>query len=164
MFDFIYNIDIWAALFFIIGFLLVILEIFNPGFGVPGALGAIFLVIGVVVTMESLIDAIIMIVIILAVLALAFVLAIYSAKKGFLSKTIVLTDSLNEEGGFQGTEDLKVFLGKEGTTLTALRPAGTAEFNGTRLDVVSEFGYIEKDTKVKVIDVEGRRVVVEKIK
>jgi membrane-bound ClpP family serine protease len=142
LFDFIYNIDIWAALFFIIGFLLVILEIFNPGFGVPGALGAIFLVIGVVVTMESLIDAIIMIVIILA----------------------VLTDSLNEEGGFQGTEDLKVFLGKEGTTLTALRPAGTAEFNGTRLDVVSEFGYIEKDTKVKVIDVEGRRVVVEKIK
>lgn len=164
MFDFIYNIDIWAALFFILGFILVIFEIFNPGFGLPGALGAILLVIGVVVTMNSFMDAIIMILIILAVLTLAFILAIYSFKKGILSKAIVLTDSLNEESGFQGTEDLKAFVGKEGIALTALRPAGTAEFNGTRLDVVSESEYIEKDSKVKIIDVEGRRVVVRKAK
>ncbi|HPD01224.1 MAG TPA: NfeD family protein [Acetivibrio sp.] len=164
MFDFIYNIDIWIALFFIIGFLLVIIEIFNPGFGIPGALGAIFLVIGVVLTMDTILDAIIMIVAILIVLAVAFFLAIYSVKKGLLSRTIVLTDSLDKESGFQGTEDLKAFLGKEGIALTALRPAGTAEFNGTRVDVVSEFDYIEKDSKVKVIDVEGRRVVVRKIK
>jgi len=75
-----------------------------------------------------------------------------------------LTDSLNEESGFQGTEDLKAFIGKEGKALTALRPAGTAEFNGTRLDVISESEYIEKDSKVKIIDVEGRRVVVRKAK
>jgi len=86
MFDFIYNIDIWAALFFILGFILVIFEIFNPGFGLPGALGTILLVIGVVVTMNSFMDAIIMILIILAVLTLAFILAIYSFKKGILSK------------------------------------------------------------------------------
>jgi membrane-bound ClpP family serine protease len=164
MFEFVYNIDIWAALFFIIGFLLVIIEMFNPGFGVPGALGAIFLVIGVVVTMETILDAIIMIAIILMVLALAFFLAIYSAKKGLLSKTIVLTDSLNNESGFLGTEDLKAFLGKEGIALTALRPAGTADFGGTKLDVVSEFDLIDKDSKIKVIDVEGRRIVVRKIK
>ncbi|WP_279379072.1 hypothetical protein [Acetivibrio straminisolvens] len=43
MFDFIYNIDIWAALLFILGFTFVIIEMFFPGFGLPGIMGLIFL-------------------------------------------------------------------------------------------------------------------------
>lgn len=50
--------------------------------------------------------------------------------------------------------------GKDGVILAACRPSGVAEIEGNRFDVVAESGYIEKDTKVKVIEVEGNRIVV----
>lgn len=47
-----------------------------------------------------------------------------------------------------------------GTTLTALRPSGVAKLNGQRVDVVAESGFIERGREVKVVAVEGARVVV----
>ncbi|HHV28583.1 NfeD family protein [Acetivibrio mesophilus] len=163
MFDFIYNIDIWAAIFFILGFTLVIIEMFFPGFGAPGITGIIFLFLGILVTAETLTDVLIMLAIILVVLGIALAIILRSATKGRLSKTLVLSDSLEKESGFEGTEDLSGFLGKKGVALTVLRPAGTAEFDGVKIDVVSEFDFIDKGSKVKIVKVEGRRIVVSKI-
>lgn len=163
MFDFIYNIDIWAAIFFILGFSFVIIEMFYPGFGVPGIAGLIFLFLGILVTAETLMDVLIMLAIMLVVLGIALTIILHSATKGRLSKSLVLTDALKKEHGFEGTEDLKYFLDKEGVALTVLRPSGTADFDGVKLDVVSEFSYIEKGTKVKIIEVEGPRIVVRKV-
>lgn len=164
MLDFVYNIDVWAAVFFLLGFILVIFEMFNPGFGAPGITGVILLFLGIVTTATSLMDVLIMLVIIMAVLGIALTLVLHSATKGRLSKTLVLSDSLKKELGFEGTEDLKFFLDKEGKAVTVLRPAGTADFDGVKLDVVSEGEFIQKDTKVKIIKVEGRRIVVREIK
>ena len=50
-----------------------------------------------------------------------------------------------------------------GTALTQLRPSGTASINGQRVDVVTEGGLIERGTKVKVVAVEGARIVVREI-
>jgi membrane-bound serine protease (ClpP class) len=47
-----------------------------------------------------------------------------------------------------------------GTTLTALRPSGVASLAGQRVDVVAETGFIERGVTVKVVAVEGSRVVV----
>lgn len=47
-----------------------------------------------------------------------------------------------------------------GEALTPLRPSGTAVFNGQRVDVVSEGGMIDRHTPVKVVAIEGMRVVV----
>ena len=54
-------------------------------------------------------------------------------------------------------------LGHTGTALTTLRPAGTAVFNGRRVDVVADGSFIEKGRGVKVIAVEGLRVVVREL-
>ena len=51
-------------------------------------------------------------------------------------------------------------LDQAGIAFTDLRPAGTALINGKRVDVVTEGGFVMKDTPVKVIEVEGMRVVV----
>ena len=52
-------------------------------------------------------------------------------------------------------------LGLTGITLTALRPAGSCMINGKRVDVVAADGaFVEKGTTVKVIEIEGLRVVV----
>jgi membrane-bound serine protease (ClpP class) len=53
--------------------------------------------------------------------------------------------------------------GAVGTTLTALRPAGTAELDGKRVDVVSDGGFVDAGQKIKVLRVEGSRVVVSKL-
>lgn len=51
-------------------------------------------------------------------------------------------------------------LNQTGSALTNLRPAGTAVINGRRIDVVTEGSMIERGTAVKVVAVEGMRVVV----
>ena len=47
-----------------------------------------------------------------------------------------------------------------GTALTQLRPSGVAQINGQRVDVVTEGGLIERGTAVKVVAIEGARIVV----
>jgi membrane-bound serine protease (ClpP class) len=59
--------------------------------------------------------------------------------------------------------DKPELLGQSGTTVTALRPAGLAMLNGKRVDVVSDGAFIEKGRAVKVVGIEGLRVVVRAI-
>jgi membrane-bound serine protease (ClpP class) len=61
--------------------------------------------------------------------------------------------------GSLGTEKPEL-LEQTGTALTALRPSGTAVINGKRVDVVTEGPLIERGTPIKVVAVEGLRVVV----
>ena len=58
-----------------------------------------------------------------------------------------------------GTEKPEL-LHQIGTAFTQLRPSGTALINGRRVDVVTEGSLIEKGTPIKVIALEGMRVVV----
>jgi membrane-bound ClpP family serine protease len=50
-----------------------------------------------------------------------------------------------------------------GVALTQLRPSGTANINGQRVDVVTEGGLIAPGTAVKVVAVEGFRIVVREV-
>lgn len=159
-----FDINLIQGLIFVLGFVFVIIEMFAPGFGFPGILGAILLVVGVVLTANSLFEVFVLIIIILAVLGFAITIILRSARSGKLSKTVVLSTSMTKEEGYIGTEDLNYFLGKEGVALTTLRPAGTVDFNGVRLDVVTEGTFLPKGTEIEVVKVEGRKIVVHKLK
>ena len=50
-----------------------------------------------------------------------------------------------------------------GVALTQLRPSGTASIKGQRVDVVTEGGLIERGTAIKVVTVEGARIVVREV-
>ncbi len=56
--------------------------------------------------------------------------------------------------------DKPELVGATGTALTHLRPSGMALLQGRRVDVVTEGAMIERGTAIKVIGVEGLRVVV----
>jgi len=140
-----------------------VFEIFCPGFGVPGIAGIILLVVGVVLTAKSMFEAIIMIIILLALIGIALVLVLHSASKGRLSRTMILSEVLDSESGYKISDDFTEYLGKEGISLTPLRPAGIAMFDGVKLDVVTEGEFIAKNKRVKVIKVTGRRIVVREI-
>ena len=67
-------------------------------------------------------------------------------------------------GGTQDAPDappLTHLLGQNGKALTPLRPAGAAMIGTERVDVVTEGKFVDANTAIKVIHVEGSRVVVE---
>ncbi|MDZ4347595.1 MAG: NfeD family protein [Candidatus Binatia bacterium] len=63
-------------------------------------------------------------------------------------------------GGGSAPESDRRWLGKTGTALSPLRPAGIAEIEGERVDVVSEGDLIEAGAPVVVTGVDGNRIVV----
>lgn len=158
------NMSLLAAVCLIVGLICMIIEIFHPGFGVFGVTGAVLLIAGVVLTARNATEAFIMLLTVLFVLAIIFTAFLRSASKGKLNKTLVLNNTLDRASGYIGTEDLNYLLGKEGITSTVLRPAGTADFQGVKLDIVSDGQFIPQNTKVKIVKVEGRRIVVKPIK
>lgn len=163
LFSFVDNIETLPAILFIVGILLLFAEIFMPGFGVAGGTGLLLLVVGIVLTAESLFEATVMIVILLLVVAIVLWIILRSAKKGKLSKKLILWSSSRKEDGFSATSDASSLIGKEGVAITVLRPAGTGDFDGQRMDVVTEGAFIAQGTRILVIRTEGRRIVVRPI-
>ena len=151
---------------FLIGIGLMVLEAFMPGFGLPGISGIILEVVAVALTWmnHGPVAAPGMTLIILSILAIAISMSLRSAANGKLSRSkLVLNDTESNEAGYRSTEDLEVFLGKEGVTTTVLRPTGMAEFDGVRLNVVSEGEFIQSGTQVQIVRVEGSRILVRTI-
>ena len=161
IFGFVDNIGTLQAVLFIAGLLLLVAEAFMPGFGIVGGTGLLLLVIGIITTARNLTQALVMIIILLLLAGILLLFVLRSAKKGVIAKRLVLHTADRHEDGFRTSEDTSGMTGRTGVTLTVLRPSGSAEFDGERLDVVSEGTYIGKGVKVKVIRSEGRRIVVE---
>jgi len=152
---------------FIFGLGLLIVEVFMPGFGLPGVSGIVLEAVAIVLTYRGHggLAALGMTLIILAVVAIAISLALHSATKGKLSRSaMILTETESAAAGYVASQDMDVFLNKEGLTTTVLRPSGMAVFDGVKLNVVSDGEYIAQNVLVRVDHVEGSRVVVRKVK
>lgn len=160
-------------LLFAIGLVLVILEIFViPGFGVAGISGIILIIVSLFLALTGTnlpyVDtSIISLAIIqlssalVGALILIFILAKYLPKTSTFSRLILIDSEINKKG-FVSANKISKIVGKKGVALTTLRPAGIAEIDGKRLDVVTEGTYIEKGEKIVVISSEGFKVVVAK--
>ena len=152
-----------AIALFLLGVVLIIFEFFIPGgivgiLGFAAIIGSLFLASGNAVHMAvSLLIAIAISIIISILLVKVF------GKKMKLLKKIILTDSTNTEQGYVSNPNRFDLLGAEGKALTDLRPSGTVIINDEHVDVVTEGSFIVKGTTVKVIKVEGPRIVVREI-
>ena len=139
---------------------LIVLEVFLPGFGVPGISGIVLLGIGLAMTGSGYgaMAAMGVLIATIAIVAIAISISLRSASKGALSKSPLF---LGKNDAFKSEpDDMNVFLGKSGVTRSVLRPAGIADFDGVRLDVVTEGDFIELGETVTITRVEGGRIVV----
>ena len=75
-----------------------------------------------------------------------------------IGKKIIVEQSLSAS---KASSDYSDLAGKEGVTASELRPSGFAVIDGKRIDVVTQGEMISKGEKVKVIKIEGSRVVVQ---
>lgn len=154
----------WSALIlFVVGIILLLIEAAAPGFGVPGVGGIISIFISIVLAMNSFKVAVISFSIAIIATAIVAVLLIkYGYKSPYLDK-IILSTKLDKDHGYISSETKYDYLGKEGIAVTDLRPSGIISIDDKRLDSVSEGGFIEKGEKIKVIKVEGSKIIVKSI-
>ena len=160
-------------LLFVVGVVLLILEVFvTPGFGVLGISGLLLMVVSLVSAMsehlpgkwrpvsfspETFTGPLLNV-------TLAFVgsiaLIVFTAKffpKTHLFKGIALGAVLHNP------EKHLELVGLEGVAHSDLRPGGTAYFGDRKLDVVTRGDYIPSQTKVRIAEAHGSRIVVESI-
>ncbi|MFB5662109.1 nodulation protein NfeD [Alteribacillus sp. HJP-4] len=142
------------------GLLLLFIELLLPGFGIFGLLGISAVVGSLVMASFSTTNIVISILIALALAVMAAVLLFTVFGKRGPMKKFVLEESLKSRDGYVSSTNRSELVGKTGISVTPLRPAGTAVIQEERLDVVTEGGYIEQGMTIKVISVNGSRVVV----
>jgi membrane-bound serine protease (ClpP class) len=168
----------WEILLFLIGLVLVALELFViPGFGIAGISGITLVITGLTLSLLNNIDfnfepvktgavgkALLTVI---GGTSLAFVLILYlSSKIGSkgLFRYMALTKTLNNDDGFVGVSMANtILIGKSGIASTVLRPSGKVNIDGAVYDAVSVDGFIEKGDNIKVLRYETGQVYVEKI-
>ncbi len=154
------------------GLLLVGLEIFViPGFGIAGVLGIAAILAGLVLSLTGSGASAEFVVGISTrvVFSLLFALLISAILLRYLprlplARRLILNTGLGAVEGYASTppEDLR-WLGKRGHSASALRPAGIAQFERERVDVVSEGGFVAAGEPIEVVRVDGNRIVVRRI-
>ncbi len=151
---------VWLILL-IIGFALVVVEMYIPGFGFPGITGTICLIAGVALYAKTDIVAwLVMTVIIVSLLCVALSISIRSAAKGRLAKSKLVLNEVSTSG--VGDNDLSYYVGRTGCATTVLRPAGIGEFDGVKLNILSDGEFIAEGAQITVTRVEGNRIFVRK--
>ena len=141
---------------------LIILEVFLPGFGLPGISGALLIAVGtfIAATHYGVLAAVAMLLVFIALLALVVSWILHMMSRSGVRYEIFL----HEKEELHVNKDMQVLLGRRGKTTSVLRPAGIADFDGVRLNVVTEGGFVEKGCAVEIIKADGSSIVVRSVK
>lgn len=154
-----------VIILFLIGFFLLLLEIFIiPGFGLAGISGIVAIISSIFLAFGDITKATYSILVALGIsIAGFFLLLRYLPSTRTWRKFVLSTQQKKELGYTVGTKDLKRLIGKEGKAITPLRPSGIAEVNNKKINVITLGEYVNSNTKIKVINVEGNKIVVEAV-
>jgi membrane-bound serine protease (ClpP class) len=148
-----------AVVLTLVGFVLVVCEIFFVSMGLFG-IGAAACLIGADLLAYQQSPALMWVLIAVQVVGIPFVVkgALAVLPRLPFGRGMMLSAPPPETTS--GVEPSEHLLGKEGVALTDLRPGGVASFGDERRSVVAESGHVDRGTPLVVVSVEGYRVVV----
>ena len=154
-----------APAIFFLGLVLLAIEIFViPGFGITGILGILGIVAGIFMSfgINNIAQATSVIFFsLIADIILIIILARFVLKsKGFKNIVALETDT----AGYHSSVSYDNLLGREGITDTFFRPSGNIIINDKKYDAITEGEFINKGVKIKVILVEGNKIVIKEVK
>lgn len=153
----------WPLFLFFLGISLIVLEFVLPGV-VCGIGGAVLLCISAVMGIAAYPEYTFMIIMgEFMGLALGVGLGLIILSKTSSVTGLALGTSLTEESGYVNLPTNTALVGRPGTVMTALRPSGTIIVDGERHDAVSDGDFILEGETVRVLEVHGNRVVVERV-
>lgn len=152
-----------SIILLIIGFGFFFLEIFLPG-GIAAFLGLAAILLSIWLTGSDMrTTGIAILIALIAASAGMVILVKFFGKRLQLFSKVILTDSTDTKSGYVSTVNRLELIGQTALTMTALRPSGTIKLNDEHIDAVSEGRYIEAKKDVKIIKVEGSRIVVREL-
>lgn len=169
----------WEIIVFIVGLILIALEIFViPGFGVAGALGITFSIVGLSLSLINNVnfnfenvegnDIIIALLTVMLSLFIGFILSLWLSKKMFSAshgpfQKLALTSTQQKSEGFVCVDLHQLeMIGKTGISQTVLRPSGRIVIDGEIWDAKSEDGFIDKGEAIVVVKQETGQLYVER--
>lgn len=143
----------------IIGLLLIYFEFFLPA-GFMAIAGGILLVGSTIlfaIKSPGFLSISIYFIVMIALLVLVCKLALWRIKNAHPERSIYLS---KDQEGYTASSFDQTLIGKEGVSLSDLRPSGHVLINGSQYQAVSESDYISKDAKVIVIGGKGAYLIV----
>jgi membrane-bound serine protease (ClpP class) len=149
-----------AIVLLLVGLALIVLELLFPSFGALGIAAALALIAAIVLAFRESHSSGLTFLISTAVLVpAAILLGMKLLPRSPLGKVLVAQGASFTDAAAVDRRDREL-LNKEGVAENLLRPVGTALFDGRRVDVVTRGEPIPANARVRVIEVEGNRVVV----
>ena len=146
-----------------LGLALIVAELMVPSLGVLGLLAALCVVGAVAAAFaESTALGVRFLVAVALLVPIAIVAGLKLLPHGPLGTTLVARGFSFKDAAAVDRRDAAL-LGKRGLAESILRPIGVARIEGRRVDVVSRGEPIEAGAEIKVIEVEGNRVVVARV-
>jgi membrane-bound serine protease (ClpP class) len=151
----------WAVFLFIIGVVLIVAEFVLPGL-ICGITAVACLIASTVIGIKAYPEYTVFIIVGESIGAFAGVVAgLFVLAKTPVGRSLFLDTVQTDEAGYTNMKSDTSLIGTTGVVLTALRPSGTIEVNGKRIDAVSDGSFIGEGSLVQVAEVHGNRVVVE---
>ena len=154
-----FALNIIMILCFVVGSGLIIVEAFIPGFGVAGISGIILEIVALWATwkLHGIPVALLALAGVLVLIGLAVFFSYRSAMNGRLSKSHLVLNAAETAAGAPTADE---WIGREGVTATALRPAGIVVIGETRLSAASDGEFIDKGVPVLVTGIEGNQYII----
>lgn len=152
--------ELWSVVIFIVGVILLVIELTMPGFGVFGISGLATMFVGIIFAAPSVGRGVVSLIIALVATIVAIPVFIKLFGKTRLFQRFVLADSETPDRGYVHSPNKTYLVGKTGTTHTPLRPVGSVIIDGVKTDAIAEGEFIDGKVKIKVVRVEGTKVVV----
>lgn len=153
-------VSLYQIALFIGGVIFIIIEILTPTIGLLAGIGVVAILYSLILAMGGDINAIYMMAISLVISIVIFAVILKKLPSSRLWKKLILTNTSSTEQGYVSSVDYSKYLNKEGVVLSELRPSGSVEIDGVPVDVVSEGKFISKGEKVRVVKIEGVRIIV----
>lgn len=150
-----------VILLLIFGVCSLCVELTMCGFGVFGVSGILMLAAAGTLTVMALPFGIYLLILEIIVISAFMTCFFRYIKKKQLYGKLILDEHLAYEA--KDIAGLDYFLGKTGVTKIPLRPLGEADFNGNVLDVWSEGAYVGRGKKIKVVKVDGGKLIVREL-
>lgn len=151
--------QILGVVLLIVGIVLIGVEVFLPGFGLPGISGFIFTVVGIFLTGRNISERIIVGLIAILVIAVLLVVSIMVFNSKNVKSPIKLDTDLQGRNLFIEEKDMEYLIGKKGVAITDLRPSGKGEFDGVKLDIITS-GFIAKGSGLVINEIKNNKIFV----
>ncbi len=148
---------------YFVGLLLIIIDGKLLNDGTLGTIGLAGMILAVIIAAPNFFAGMYAVLGVLIGGALSFTFLKVFKKRNMWSK-IALKDRLTKEAGYSSLNaEYEKLIGKTGITISDLRPVGTIKIDDQEYSGVSNAQWIKKETEIIVVEVDGTKILVNKV-